>query len=188
MADVATAEIEVDDEDTDLGHCGIVAVETSDMETYDLNNTGSSNILKFFSPEELGKASAGSIVLDNQSVASSDIRTSAVSNDFTNVSTSSTLSCFTPYFLAVDEEVFIENDQFNDHERKLLIEYKAKDMEKDDISQTFKSDDKKGTRKSKCNAASQATDTYEKVMPKHGDVFLHKMITTIERNPGQVIR
>ena len=93
----------------------------------------------------------------------------------------------TSYFLSVDEEITTESDQYGDHELQLIMEYKAKELENDDELNNKK--EKKPSKDKEKSISSQAlSDGYEKVVPKHGDVLLHKMISTIKRNPGQVLR
>ena len=187
---VATAEIELEDGEKGLGQSGIVAVESPDMETCDINNACSSDILKFFSPQELAKTSSVAPGLDNQNIPSGNINNSSISNSSSKCSVPSTTSTyFTPYFLAVEEELLTENDQYNDHEKQLLLEYKSKETENEDTFQCAQTETKACHVKSKREAAVRgASDSYEKALPKHGDILLHKMISTINRNPGQVIR
>ena len=86
----------------------------------------------------------------------------------------------------VDEELAIESDNYSDHELQLLKEYRSKEVENDDSNYDSKKDNKRSKNKSKSAAVS--SDGYEKSAPRHGDILLHKMISTIKRNPGQVLR
>ncbi len=87
---------------------------------------------------------------------------------------------FQPLFLAVDEESDVNDHQhhgdLSDHERQLLLEYKAKEA----VAQVS---DGKGGQGNKTS-----TDAYEKVAPKHGDISFHKFLSIIQKNPGQVLR
>lgn len=66
-------------------------------------------------------------------------------------------------------------NQKSDHATNLLMEYQAQEaLEK--IVQPAK------------KIASGGFDTYEKSVPSHGDVYLHKMICVLQDNPGQVLR
>ena len=182
----ATAEIEVDG-DKGINQEEIVAVECPDIEFIDPNNACSSNILKLFSPEQLSNLSSkSSLILDNQrtvlATKSAELPLGAGSNAMIKRSkklsgnnTLNTKDHFLPLFLAVEEESLADNVKCNEHEKQLLVEYKTKEIEgmhNDGSLQGIKG----------------ISDNYEKVFPKHGDVFLYKMTTIISRNPGQVIR
>ena len=179
-------------------------MECPDLELLDRNNACSSNVLKYFSPAQLAKASSASSGLDNQhfeSVVSSDVvnvRNSGCcpvtnySRQQCSSSPSTTYAHFTPFFLAVEEELLTEVVQCDDHEKQLLVEYKIKEMENMPVEgnvQNVNTKTKGVVSKKKHVVVPQAvSDNYEKVVPKHGDVFLHKMSTILSRNPGQVIR
>ena len=186
---VATAEIEIEEGEKGVDLGGIVAVESPEMDTCDINNAYSSNILKYFSPEEIAKASPAASSLDNQP-DSRGLNNIPLSNSSKKCSTATTThTIFTPYFLAVEEEDIRETDQINDHERQLLSEYKSKEGGIEDKLQNMKKEGKGTLTKTKREVVShESSDSYEKTLPKHGDIHLHKMISTISRNPGQVIR
>lgn len=63
----------------------------------------------------------------------------------------------------------------SDHERDLLQDYSLKEDFLDDRGQ-------------KSQAGSSNTDVYEKAVPKHGDLWFHKFLSVIQKNPGQVVR
>ena len=177
---IATAEIEVEDDSTNDGTSGMVTVESTEMDMSNLNNGYQSDILKFFSQAELIKAFPACHAVDNQSIATENIKSDDLINNHQVVSLpTATSTYFTPYFLSVDEEVI--NDSADNHEQQLLAKYKSNDLQEGENLQK--------PHKNKRESVSNGTlDSYEKSKPKHGDVFLHKMITTINKNPGQVIR
>lgn len=91
---------------------------------------------------------------------------------------------FAPCWLFVQEETFTSSGSgsapehaLTDHERELLLEYKMKES---------KLSDEKAI--GGAVGGGKDADGYEKVLPKHGDAFFHKMKTVIEENPGQVLR
>ena len=186
---VATAEIEMEDGSKGAELGGIVAVESPEMDNCDINNAYSSNILKYFSPEEIAKASPAATGLDNQT-NSRCLNNIPLNNSPTKCSiVTTTHTFFTPYFLAVEEEDLHETAQINDHERHLLSEYKSKEGGIEDKLQNMKKEGKGSLTKTKREVVShESSDSYEKTLPRHGDIHLHKMISTINRNPGQVIR
>ena len=174
---IATAEIEIEDGSTTDESSGMVTVESTEMDMSNLNNGYQSDILKFFSQAELMKAFPACHAVDNQSLATENIKSDDLINNHPLPTATSTY--FTPYFLSVDEEVI--NDSADNHEQQLLEKYKSNDLQEGENLQK--------PHKTKRESASNGTlDSYEKSKPKHGDVFLHKMITTINKNPGQVIR
>ena len=177
---IATAEIEIEDGSTTDESSGMVTVESTEMDMSNLNNGYQSDILKFFSQAELMKSFPARHAVDNQSIATENINSDHLINKHQVASMpTATSTCFTPYFLSVDEE-FI-NDSADNHEQQLLAKYKSNDLQEGENLQK--------PHKNKRESASNGTlDSYEKSKPKHGDIFLHKMITTINKNPGQVIR
>ena len=184
---IATAEIEVEDGSSIDETSGMVTVESTEMDMTNLDNGYQSDILKFFSQTDLIKSSPAFHAVDNQSIATENINSDHLidKHQVSSVPTA-TSTYFTPYFLSVDEE-FI-NDSADNHEQQLLAKYKSNDLQEgENVQKPLES--KYSTHKSKRESASNGTlDSYEKSKPKHGDVFLHKMITTINKNPGQVIR
>ena len=186
---MATAEIEIEDGEKGADLSGIVAVESPEMDTCDSNNTCSSTILKYFSPAEISKASLVASNIDNQIDLKclDNIPLNNSSNYCSIVTTTDMI--FIPYFLAVEEEVLHQTDKINDHERQLISEYKSKECGIEDQLQNMEKEGKCSKNKTKREIASnESSDSYEKTLPKHGDIYLHKMISTINRNPGQVIR
>ena len=187
MEEEATAEIEMEDSDQCRNKDDIVAVESPDVDTCD-NSAFSSNILKYFSPEELAKCSSSNYENDGQNMLHTSGKRSQL-NDPQENSISSEQICFTPYFLSVDEELTNETDLEGDHALQLYMDYKSKELENDDDGNNGKKVKNILSQKSKTSNLSQgSSDGYEKTIPKHGDVLLHKMISTIKRNPGQVLR
>ena len=186
---VATAEIEVEDGEKGVDLGGIVAVESPGMDTCDINNACSSDILKYFSREEITNASSIASNLDNQD-DSRYLNNMSLTNTSTKVSNVTTTNIFfTPYFLAVEEEMLGDNDHCYEHERQLLSEYKSKESGNEDNYQNLKAEGKGAVTKTKRNVvAHESSDIYEKTLPKHGDIHLYKMISTINKNPGQIIR
>ena len=101
------------------------------------------------------------------------------------------------------------NPSLTDHERQLLLEYKAKETaggakisvpgleqlpggqeeqhEKDGSRNKNKANKAKSLG-SKTAAAAQDADGYEKAMPKHGDALWHKFVSVVQENPGQMLR
>ena len=90
---------------------------------------------------------------------------------------------FAARWLYVQEETFAgaaaaaSEHALTDHERELLLEYKMKESKLSDEKVV-----------AGASGGGKDADGYEKVLPKHGDAFFHKMKTVIEENPGQVLR
>jgi hypothetical protein len=38
------------------------------------------------------------------------------------------------------------------------------------------------------SGGSTGDDRYEKALPTHGDEFAHKLISAVQKNPGQILR
>ena len=166
----------------------LVAMESPDMDVCDLNNALTSNILKYFSPEELVTCSTKKCEIDNRN-PQANVNDYSQRNSFHQNSKLEVPKYFMPYFLAVDEELVMESDHYSDHELQLLKEYRSKEVENDNSNYDSKKENKHTKNKSKSAAVSQgSSDGYEKSLPRHGDILLHKMISTIKRNPGQVLR
>ena len=166
----------------------IVAMESLETETCDMNNVLSSNILQYFSTDELAKYSNSKPEIDNpQSQHKAENSSKSIISPRNTESTKQTF--LTSYFIAVDEEIAIKSEQYGDHELQLLMEYKSKEVENEDGYNSERKDKKSHKDKTKNSQLSQqSSDRYEKAIPKHGDVLLHKMISTIKQNPGQVLR
>ena len=110
---------------------------------------------------------------------------------------------FNAIFLAVEEENLGNTSQsskfqqkdLSEHERQLLLEYKTKEA-LDSEEESFSS--KSSTQKNSSNGGKQGkvavpskpplTDSYEKVVPRHGDMGFHKFLSVIQKNPGHVLR
>ena len=163
-------------------------MESLETETCDMNNVLSSNILQYFSTDELAKYSNCKPEIDNlQSLLK--VENSSKSNISQRNTESTKQTYLTSYFIAVDEEIAIKSEQYGDHELQLLMEYKSKEVENENCDISERKEKKSHKDKTKNSQLSQqSSDRYEKSIPKHGDVLLHKMISTIKRNPGQVLR
>ena len=123
-----------------------------------------------------------------------------------DLSSCDTPTHFTSLFLYVEEEwdVFSDGMQWSgnklsDHERELFTEYKMKEMDTIDSQKgeceakniNVDKKEKKAVIMQRNHIEVEGTglpDTYEKAVPTHGDIYLHKMICTISKNPGQVLR
>ena len=79
-----------------------------------------------------------------------------------------------PFYIWVQEESL--TPRISEHERSLLMEYKAKEA-LDHVVDSGKASKNGG-----------GGDTYEKTVPSHGDEFFHKFISVIQNNPGQILR
>ena len=153
-----------------------------------MNNVMSSNILQYFSTDELAKCSITKPEIDNPQ-SQLKVEISSKSNISQKNTDSTKRTYLTSYFIAVDEEISIKSEQYGDHELQLLMEYKSKEVENEDCVISERKEKKQHKDKTKNSQLSQqSSDRYEKAIPKHGDVLLHKMISTIKRNPGQVLR
>lgn len=93
-------------------------------------------------------------------------------------------------YISVDVEAIGKQEEYEnyggllsmDHIRDLYQEYKLQD-ENPSRSPVDASSDVAGG-KDACNEQ----ETYEKALPAHGDVVFHNFITTIQQNPGQILR
>lgn len=160
-------------------------MESLETETCDINNV---SILQYFSTDELAKYSNSKQEIDNpQSLLKVENSSKSVISPRNTESTKRTN--LNSYFIAVDEEIAIKSEQYGDHELQLLMEYKSKEVENEDGLNSERKEKKPHKDKTRNSQLSQqSSDRYEKAIPKHGDVLLHKMISTIKRNPGQVLR
>ena len=103
-------------------------MEYLETETCDMNNVLSSNILQYFSTDELAKYSNCKPEIDNpQSLLK--VENSSKSNISEKNIESTKQTYLTSYFIAVDEEIAIKSEQYGDHELQLLMEYKSKEVE-----------------------------------------------------------
>ncbi len=165
-ASVGTAEIEADDQDE-----GAIAVDVSaDRELLMHGNTLIPEL--FFGARDNNAAAAAAAATatanQQQATATTTTTTTAVANPH-----------FRPYFLAVDEEHLNTDKALPEHDRHLLLEYRAREE-----AEAAKS-------KGKVSSASGGGgdhDGYEKSLPKHGDVWFHKFASVVRQNPGQVLR
>ena len=87
------------------------------------------------------------------------------------------MSSLVPHYIWVDEEVESTTPApLTDHERQLLMEYKAKEaMEA-------------AAGGAGGGGGKTEGDMYEEAVPCHGDEFLHRIITVMQENPGQILR
>lgn len=90
---------------------------------------------------------------------------------------------FKSFYLYVEEETLEKQDStsLTDHERQLLLEYKAKEAEN---MRMEASNPRRGASK----AEDSSGDGYEKALPKHGDLWVYKFISILQEYPGQLIR
>ncbi|XP_016979129.1 programmed cell death protein 2-like [Drosophila rhopaloa] len=91
------------------------------------------------------------------------------------------------YYIAVDVESKTQVEEYEnyggalsmDHIRDLYQEYKLRDE-----------DAAHSPTGGACGSGDSGEDheSYEKALPAHGDIVFHNFITTIQQNPGQVLR
>ncbi|XP_004530085.1 programmed cell death protein 2-like isoform X2 [Ceratitis capitata] len=94
-----------------------------------------------------------------------------------------------PFFVAVDIEQRHKRDEVEsytgalsaDHIRELYQEYKRQD-------EAALSPNGAGAIGGAIGAAGDDQEAYEKALPAHGDIIFHQFISTIQENPGQIIR
>ncbi|XP_017139969.2 programmed cell death protein 2-like [Drosophila miranda] len=92
------------------------------------------------------------------------------------------------YFIAVDVESKVKVEEFEnyggtlsmDHIRDLYQEYKLRDDES--------AHSPMGGGASSSGEPCDDHESYEKALPAHGDIVFHNFITTIQQNPGQILR
>lgn len=99
-----------------------------------------------------------------------------------------------PYYLWVDEETDLRlEDKFcsgqsnaflDEHERRLWTEYKAREA---GSGLDWAADGAAGVD-SRAPFKRAEHEGYEKTVPMHGDLHMQKMISTIKKNPGQILR
>lgn len=82
-----------------------------------------------------------------------------------------------PHYIWVEEEAFAP-PALSEHERQLLLEYKAKEAVEGVVAEGGGTGGK----------AEADRDMYEQEMPSHGDEYFHKLVTVIQNNPGQILR
>lgn len=103
----------------------------------------------------------------------------AMSND--NMQKRNANTEFMPYYLAVEEEIpgqGLNSPTLTEHERQLLLEYKAKEA----------ASGMKETHQRSGSSGCADRDGYEKALPRHGDAYFHKFISVIQQCPGQILR
>ncbi|XP_017000330.2 programmed cell death protein 2-like [Drosophila takahashii] len=92
------------------------------------------------------------------------------------------------YYIAVDVESKTQAEEYEnyggalgmDHIRDLYQEYKLRDGEA--------AHSPTGGGASGSGEAGEEYESYEKALPAHGDIVFHNFITTIQQNPGQLLR
>ncbi|XP_023179873.2 programmed cell death protein 2-like [Drosophila hydei] len=87
-------------------------------------------------------------------------------------------------YIAVDVETNAKQDEYDNYAGSLAMDHIR------DLYQEYKLQDENPAR-SPVAGGSEACDeqeTYEKALPAHGDVVFHNFITTIQENPGQLLR
>lgn len=87
-------------------------------------------------------------------------------------------------YIAVDVETNAKQDEYDNYGGSLAMDHIR------DLYQEYKLQDENPAR-SPVAGGSEACDeqeTYEKALPAHGDVVFHNFITTIQENPGQLLR
>ncbi|XP_030370260.1 programmed cell death protein 2-like [Scaptodrosophila lebanonensis] len=94
------------------------------------------------------------------------------------------------FYIAVDVEKSTMHENYDgalsmDHIRDLYQEYKRRD---EDPARSPLSVAPSGSAVGAASEPVEEQESYEKTFPAHGDVMFHNFITTIQRNPGQVLR
>ncbi|EDW59177.1 programmed cell death protein 2-like [Drosophila virilis] len=95
-----------------------------------------------------------------------------------------------PIYIAVDVETNAKQEQYENYGGLLSMDHIR------DLYQEYKLQDENPARSPIADAASAAggseaceeQEAYEKALPAHGDVVFHNFITTIQQNPGQILR
>ncbi|XP_017494566.1 PREDICTED: programmed cell death protein 2-like [Rhagoletis zephyria] len=98
-----------------------------------------------------------------------------------------------PFFIAVDLEQrhkLIEFENYGgalsaDHIRDLYQEYKRQDEAANSPNGLGACGGASGEG---LGAAGDEKEVYEKTLPAHGDIIFHRFVSTIQQNPGQIIR
>ncbi|XP_037816060.1 programmed cell death protein 2-like [Lucilia sericata] len=97
-----------------------------------------------------------------------------------------------PYFVAVDVEANVaakEYEQYGgslsaEHIRELYQEYKKQDESAHSPNSGVAAGGSGGVG----GVAAEDQEGYEKALPAHGDLMFHHFLSTIQQNPGQVLR
>ncbi|XP_017873820.1 PREDICTED: programmed cell death protein 2-like [Drosophila arizonae] len=87
-------------------------------------------------------------------------------------------------YIAVDVETNAKQEEYDNYGGSLAMDHIR------DLYQEYKLQDENPAR-SPVAGGSEACDeqeAYEKALPAHGDVVFHNFITTIQKNPGQLLR
>ncbi|XP_040581742.1 programmed cell death protein 2-like [Lepeophtheirus salmonis] len=135
------------------------------------DNEGETNVVIIDSPNEAVQAAA-----------TTTIPSLFFPTDNVNPGVQSESFVFLPYFLAVEEEYELE-EVVSDHERRLLWEFRSKESMEDE------EENKVLLNSGACSRGGGGEmDVYEKAVPRHGDIFYHKFLTVLQKNPGQVLR
>ncbi|XP_030559014.1 programmed cell death protein 2-like [Drosophila novamexicana] len=95
-----------------------------------------------------------------------------------------------PIYIAVDVETNAKQEEYENYGGLLSMDHIR------DLYQEYKLQDENPARSPIADAASVAggseaceeQEAYEKALPAHGDVVFHNFITTIQQNPGQILR
>jgi len=111
---------------------------------------------------EVDDEDAGCVSVDMPEVDTSHIPALFHTGNSADVPTSGVV--IMPRYIWVGEETE-ESSQMSQHEQN-LVKQVNKDLE----------------------GGKGGEDVYEKVLPRHGDEYSHKFISTIQRNPGQILR
>ncbi|EDV92965.1 programmed cell death protein 2-like [Drosophila grimshawi] len=97
-------------------------------------------------------------------------------------------------YIAVDVEANAKQDDYENYGGLLSMDHIR------DLYQEYKLQDENPSRSPVASAAAAAAgggggneaadeqETYEKALPAHGDLVFHNFITTIQQNPGQILR
>ncbi|ALC47184.1 trus [Drosophila busckii] len=91
-----------------------------------------------------------------------------------------------PFYISVDVEANAKNEDYDSYGGSLSMDHIR------DLYQQYKVQDENPARSpiAAAGAAEGGEDqeVYEKAQPAHGDLAFHNFITTIQQNPGQVLR
>lgn len=99
-----------------------------------------------------------------------------------------------PYFIAVDVEVNTTNKEYecyggslsSEHIRELYQEYKKQDESVHSPNSGVSASGSGGG--GGAGTPQEDQEGYEKALPAHGDLMFHHFLSTIQQNPGQVLR
>lgn len=98
-----------------------------------------------------------------------------------------------PYFIAVDIESNVANKDFDnyggslsaEHIRELYQEYKKQDESAHSPNNGVAASGSAGGGGA---GTPEDQEAYEKALPAHGDLMFHHFLSTIQQNPGQILR